>query len=142
MKPYSRRVQYYETDMMGIAHHASYLHWMEEARIDFMDRIGFPYAAMEARNVFSPVRSVRCDYKRSCTFGDGIDISVSVEEFNGVVIVLGYRMTDAKNGDTVCEARSEHCFLNREGRFIRLKREMPDFYARLEEMCAEGKSGE
>ena len=42
MEPYVRPVQYYETDMMGVAHHANYLHWMEEARIDFMDRIGFP----------------------------------------------------------------------------------------------------
>ena len=47
MKPYKRRVQYYETDMMGIAHHANYIHWMEEARIDFMDQLGYSYAQME-----------------------------------------------------------------------------------------------
>ena len=35
--PFHRKVQYYETDMMGITHHANYIHWMEEARIDFMD---------------------------------------------------------------------------------------------------------
>ena len=43
MKDYLHRVQYYETDMMGVTHHANYIHWMEEARIEFMDRIGFPY---------------------------------------------------------------------------------------------------
>ena len=32
MKPYRHLVQYYETDMMGIAHHANYIRWMEEAR--------------------------------------------------------------------------------------------------------------
>ena len=51
MKPYIRKVQYYETDMMGIAHHANYIHWMEEARIDFMDQLGMirslsPYSAI------------------------------------------------------------------------------------------------
>ena len=55
--PFHRKVQYYETDMMGIAHHANYIHWMEEARIDFMDQIGFPYSKMEAMNIFSPVKS-------------------------------------------------------------------------------------
>ena len=45
MKPYIHKVQYYETDMMGITHHANYIHWMEEARIDFMDQLGFPYVA-------------------------------------------------------------------------------------------------
>ena len=52
MKPYIRKVQYYETDMMGVAHHAHYLHWMEEARIDFMQQLGFPYKRMEAEGVF------------------------------------------------------------------------------------------
>ena len=42
------KVQYYETDMMGVAHHANYIHWMEEARIDFMDEIGFPYKWMRS----------------------------------------------------------------------------------------------
>lgn len=37
MRPYVRPVHYYETDMMGVVHHANYIHWMEEARIDFMD---------------------------------------------------------------------------------------------------------
>ena len=40
IKAYVRKIQYYETDMMGIAHHANYIHWMEEARIDFMDQLG------------------------------------------------------------------------------------------------------
>ena len=35
-------------------------------------------------------------------------------------------------GDTVCTARSEHVFLNREGHFVRMKREMPEFCAAIE----------
>ena len=53
MNPYIHKVQYYETDMMGVAHHANYIRWMEEARIDFMDQLGFPYTEMEARGVLS-----------------------------------------------------------------------------------------
>ena len=37
MTPCRHRVNYYETDKMGITHHANYLHWMEEARVDFLD---------------------------------------------------------------------------------------------------------
>ena len=29
MRPYRHRVNYYETDKMGITHHANYIHWME-----------------------------------------------------------------------------------------------------------------
>ena len=49
MNAYRHTVQYYETDRMGIVHHSNYIRWMEEARTDFMDQLGFPYArAVEA----------------------------------------------------------------------------------------------
>lgn len=126
MKAYTRRVQYYETDMMGVTHHANYIHWMEEARIDFMDQLGFPYARMESEGVLSPVRSVACTYKRPSTFGDSIGVHVSVESFDGVVLTIRYEMRNQRN-ELVCEARSEHVFVNKEGRIIRLKREQPEF---------------
>ena len=42
-------------------------------------------------------------------------------------------MTD-RDGETVCEAQSEHVFLNREGHFVRMKREMPEFCAAAEKV--------
>ena len=132
MTTYRHKVQYFETDMMGVVHHADYIHWMEEARVDFLERVGFPYAAMERAGVVSPVRAVRCAYKKPCTFGDEIDIRVWVEDFNGVVLTVGYEMSNAATGELLCEAYSEHVFLKREGGFVRLKRDMPDFCAALE----------
>ena len=126
MNAYIRRVQYYETDQMGVVHHANYLHWMEEARIDFMDQLGFPYAAMEERGVISPVKSIRCDFRHPCAFGEEISVRVSIAAFDGVVMTLRYDMRNPA-GETVCDACSEHVFLNRSGGFVRLKREMPDF---------------
>ena len=137
MEPYTHKVQYYETDMMGITHHANYIRWMEEARINFMDQLGFPYSEMEKKGVFSPVKTLSCEYKHPCTFGDEISVAVSVDSFNGVIMAIVYTMTDQK-GKTVCEARSEHVFLNRDGRFVRLKRDLPDFCAAVEASHHEG----
>ncbi len=131
MNPYLHKVQYYETDMMGITHHANYIRWMEEARIDFMDQLGFPYKKMEADGVFSPVKTVSCEYKQPSTFGDEISIAVSVKSFNGVVMTIEYEMRNQRN-ETVCTACSEHVFLNRDGRFVRMKRDMPDFCRAVE----------
>ena len=135
MQPYARKVQYHETDMMGIAHHANYIRWMEEARVDFLEQIGFPYAKMEAEGVLSPVRSVTCRYRRPCTFGDELNIAVSVEAFNGVVLTVRYDMRKADTGEAVCEARSEHAFVGRDGRIVRLKRDLPDFCAAMEALA-------
>lgn len=138
MRPYLHKVQYHETDMMGIAHHANYIRWMEEARVDFLAQMGFPYRAMEEAGVVSPVRSVRCQYKKSCTFDDELSIAVSVKDFNGVVLTIGYEITNAA-GEVVCAAESEHVFLTREGKFLRMKRDMPEFTAALEALRDEGK---
>ena len=132
MKPYVYKVQYYETDMMGVVHHANYLHWMEEARIDLMDQLGFPYAEMEQKGVFSPVKSLSCEYRNPCSFGDEIRVSVRIDSFNGVVMTIVYEMRSQRD-EIVCSARSEHVFLNREGRFVRMKRDMPEFCAAVGE---------
>ena len=119
------KVQYYETDMMGVTHHANYIRWMEEARIDFMDQIGFPYKRMEAEGILSPVKSLQANYLKPCTFGDEVEITVRITDFNGVVISLAYDMR--LGSEQVFTGTSQHVFLDRGGRFVRMKQVMPDF---------------
>ena len=117
MENYIHKVQYYETDKMGITHHSNYIRWMEEARIDFLDQIGLSYKRLEAAGVFSPVVSVECDFKSPTTFGDAVEVEVRIEEFKGVRLIISYRMTKP-GGETVAAARSVHCFVDREGKPI------------------------
>ena len=140
MKPYTRKVQYYETDMMGIAHHANYIHWMEEARIDFMEQLGYPYAEMESNGIYSPVRSLACEYRHPCTFNDDVEIAVSVAAFNGARLVLRYEMK--KGEQIICSATSEHAFLDEKGRILRLKRAVPELSRKIELLCMHNESGE
>ena len=130
MEVYRHKVQYYETDKMGITHHSNYIRWMEEARIWFLSEIGFSYAKLEEMGVVSPVLSVNCRYLAPSTFDDEVFITVSVSEFRGVKLHLAYKMKDAQD-HTICEAQSEHAFLNREGRPVRMKKEYPDLFAAL-----------
>lgn len=118
---YTHKVQYYETDKMGITHHSNYIRWMEEARIDFLDKHGFPFEKLEQDGIVSPVLSVECSYKKVTLFPEVISIEVKVLEFKGVKLKLGYIMKNLDN-DIVCEASSVHGFLNKEGCPIRLKR--------------------
>lgn len=126
---YKHKVCYYETDKMGITHHSNYIRWMEEARIDFLSQIGWNYDKLEEMGIISPVIAVECKYKQNTTFPDVITILVKVEEFKGVKLKLRYEM---KKGDIlVCEGYSEHCFLNKEGKIISLKKEYLDIYNAL-----------
>ncbi len=132
VQPYIHKVQYYETDKMGITHHSNYVRWMEEARVDYLSQIGWDYARLEEVGVISPVVGVDVRYKGSTVFSDAVTIVVKILECKGVRLKLSYEMGN-EAGKTVCEATSEHCFINTEGRPIRLEKTQPDFYAALVE---------
>lgn len=130
MKPYIHKVQYYETDRMGITHHSNYIRWMEEARVDFLEQAGWGYAKMEASGISSPVTAVQCEYRAPTTFGDTVEIEVSVTEFRGIRLEVAYTMKK-QDGTLVCEAASSHCFFKVNGHILRMKKEFPDLFELL-----------
>ena len=139
MESYRHIVQYYETDRMGITHHSNYIRWMEEARIDVLRQIGWGYDRLEEAGIISPVTSVECRYRKPTTFPDEILIKVSILEYNGVFVKLKYLMS-RQDGVTVCEGISEHCFLTRDLKMMRLKKGYPEFHDLLMSLAEEEKT--
>lgn len=135
MKPYIHKVQYYETDKMGITHHSNYVRWMEEARIEFLDQIGWSYVRMEEEGIISPVLAVDCRYKHSTTFSDEISVTVKVKEFKGVRLILEYTMKNRKDDFVVLTGTTEHCFLNTQSRPINMKKEFPGLFQVLTDLA-------
>ena len=131
---YIHKVNYYETDKMGVTHHSNYIRWMEEARIEFLDRIGYSYFKLEEDGIMSPVIGIECDYKATTTFNDEIEIEVKVKEFKGVRLVIEYVMKNAKTGEIVFTGVSKHCFVNMDGKPIILKKEFREFDETLKKL--------
>ena len=138
MKPYIHRVQYYETDKMGITHHSNYIRFMEEARLDFFKQIGFDYLEFEKLGIISPVVGLNnIKFKKPTTVGDEIEIEVHIKAYTGVTLAIHYTM---KKGDLlVLEGDSEHCFLSKEGRILVIsEKNFPDFHAKMKSLLGEG----
>lgn len=131
MKPYVHKINYYETDKMGITHHSNYIRFMEEARVDYMEQLGWGYDRLEEMGVISPVIGVSCKYRRSTTFGDELVIEVKVEKYGGIKLSLLYALKNLQTGEICAEGRSEHCFLNTEKKPVSLKKEFPELDAVL-----------
>ena len=136
MHSYKHKVSYYETDKMGLTHHPNYLRWMEEARVDYFEAVGAPYHELEERGIYSPVTHMEADYIRGTTYPETVTIETRITEFKGVRMKVSYVMKN-EAGDTVCRARSEHCFLDGEGRLIRVKKEEPELYGLLTDLVEE-----
>lgn len=131
---YQHEVKYYETDKMGITHHSNYIRWMEEARLDFFNQLGLRYDELGKQGIISPVVSVQCQYKLPTTFPELISIDVTVESISPARYTVSYVMRNA-SGKVVCEAKSEHCFINTEGKIVRINKEYPEFHEKLIAMC-------
>lgn len=127
MHTYIHRVNYYETDKMGITHHSNYIRWMEEARADYLKSLGYGLRRLEADGITSPVVSVECRYKQTTTFDDEIKIEVAIEKYNSVKLELSYIMTELATGTVVLTAKSAHCFIDEKGRPIIVKKLFPEF---------------
>ena len=124
--PYEHHAKYYETDQMGIIHHSNYVKWMEEARLDLMDQIGLNYRQMEEMEIISPVLSISVEYHSMVHFDDTVVIQTKLLQYNGIRMEVEYVMTDKETGELRTTARSSHCFLNRAGKPISLKRSYPE----------------
>lgn len=129
--PYTRIAQYYETDQMGIIHHAEYVHWMEEARVDVMEQIGFGYVEMENTGIYCPVLGVTTDYHSMVRFYEKVLIECRIAEYTGLKLTLVYRMTNLSTGQVCTECSSRHGFLDKEGHIISLKRKYPEIHQRI-----------
>ena len=133
---YKRTINYYETDRMGVVHHSNYIRYMEEARTVWLESIKMPFSVLEENNITIPVLGVSCEYKHHVTFEDTIVINLSIKEYNGVRMTVGYNITDLKTGVTVLTGETKHCFTNKDLRPINLKKvnkEFSDNFANLVE---------
>ena len=131
---YTHQTQYYETDQMGIIHHSNYIRWMEEARIAYMDYLGFPYKKVEECGIISPVLSVQCDYKSMTHFGEKVSIEVKLTSFKGVKYEISYVMRDEETQEVRAIGSSRHCYLKKDGQPANIKKELPALYEKI--LCA------
>lgn len=125
MFTYIRKAQYHETDQMGVIHHANYVKWMEEARVAFMDELGFGYRKMEESGVVSPVTGITMEYRRPVRFDDTVELRLRISKYDhGVELEISYAFFDLTTSTLCASAVSRHCFL-KNGKPVSLRRTLP-----------------
>lgn len=134
---FERKINYYETDRMGVVHHSNYIRFLEEARCFWLEKIGMPFHLLEENGITIPVLGVNCTYKYHVTFEDTIQIHAFVKEYTGVRMTIGYEVTEKETGKTVLLGETKHCFTNKNLRPINLKKVAPEFSKKFEKMMEE-----
>lgn len=119
---FERKINYYETDKMGVVHHSNYIRFLEEARCRLLEEEGYPYRQIEEDGLMIPVLEVNCKYKYHVTAFDTILIDIRVVAFDGIKLTVQYTITNKANGNLVMEAETKHCFTNQELRPVNTKK--------------------
>jgi acyl-CoA thioester hydrolase len=115
-------VRYAETDAMGIVHHASYIVWLEAARVEWLKRIGLPYTHIEAMGLAFAVIEVHFTYRGAARFGDDVEVEVWLEELTSRTARYAYRVW---NGESLLgEGYTRHLGQSATGKAMRIPDEV------------------
>lgn len=98
-------VRFYETDMMGIAHHSNHFRWFENARVEYLRHIGITLGSMMDEDVVFPIMNVSCHYNEPARFDDVIRIETYLTKLTRAQMVFKYRMV--RDADDVLLATGE-----------------------------------
>ena len=128
IKLYEHRVSYYETDQMGIVHHSNYIRWFEDARVDFLEQVGFSYDKMEDMGIMIIVLGASCEYKSPARFGERVIIIPKITEYNGFKMTVSYEVINKADGTLLTTWETRHCFTEPDLKPVRVKRDFPEIY--------------
>lgn len=116
------RTRFAETDAMGIIHHAAYLPYLEEARVEYLRSIGHPYDAVrgagEGEGREFPVLEVSVRYRQPLRFDDEVVVSLHVGAVRGASFQIAYLLT--VGGEERATAVTVHGCVDGQGRPARL----------------------
>ena len=137
---YERKINYYETDRMGVVHHSNYIRFLEEARSRWMEELGISMETLENVGYTIPTLEVNCKYKHHVTSGDTIIIEPRITEFNGVRMTVEYNVTEEKKGKNVTEAWTKHCFTDNNLKPVNIKKKSEKVYKVFDELFLDNNS--
>lgn len=92
------RVNYSETDQMGVAYHARYLVWLDVARCEHLRRTGLSYRELEASGLRLVVGEAAIRYRRPARYDDQLRIRCWVRDVASRRVVFGYAVENAETG--------------------------------------------
>ena len=116
-----QRVAFWQTDAMGIMHHANYINLLEMARVLWMDEHDQPYREWVAQERHFAVTRVDVRYKRAVRFDDPVEVAVWVDTVGGASCRIAYELSS--NGDVIATATTEHGMVDGTGRPVRIPAE-------------------
>ena len=107
----SVRVRFAETDAQGIAHHASFVVWLEVARVAYLERHAGGYQAIRDRCIEALTTEVCVRYHRAVYFDETLTIWARCGDLRGARFAYEYSVV--RDGELVADGYTRHATVDR-----------------------------
>ena len=113
------------TDHAGVMWHGSYLEFLEEGRIDALDKVGISYSELSRKGFEIPVVDIKIKYKISFVHGEKVLLN-SQFKFKNKIRLTCKTLFLKSNGNVGADAELGLVFARKINGSIKLVREIPE----------------
>ena len=106
------RIRFAETDAQGIAHHASFVVWLEVARVAYLAKYAGGYQAIRERGIEALTTEVCVRYHRAAYFDETLRVGTRCVDLRGARFTYEYRIE--RDGELVADGYTRHATVERE----------------------------
>jgi acyl-CoA thioester hydrolase len=106
------RIRFAETDAQGIAHHGSFVVWLEVARVAYLEQHAGGYQGIRDTGLEALTTEVYLRYHRAAYFDERLTVWTRCVDLRGARFRYEYRIERA--GELVAEGHTTHAVVDRE----------------------------
>lgn len=103
-----------DTDATGFVYYARYLEWMEAARIDLLEEIGFSFGEILKGSTSAVVRSASANYQAPLRLGETVEISTFISRLGKTNVIISYEFKNISTGQNAGTAEVSIVFIDKE----------------------------
>ena len=113
------RVKFFDTDVMGVAHHSNYIRWFETGRVEFLRAIGIDLNEMMNDGILFPIVEVSAKFHAPARFDEELEIETTAEALTKAKMKFNYSIRRCGDEKILAEGTSMNVFTN-DGKICRL----------------------
>lgn len=103
----THRVNYSETDQMGVVYHANYLVWLDVARTEYLRQQGMSYRDLEGLGLRLMVSELNIRYRRAARYDDPVRVRSWIRDRQSRRVTFGYAVEHAESGELLATATTD-----------------------------------
>lgn len=104
------KIPFYDNDLMGVVWHGNYVKYLEIARCDALEKLGYNYMDMKNDGIMYPIAKLEMKYIKPSSFAENLRVVTIFEEVEPSLIIKYVIYDD--NNQKIFKAKSMQICVN------------------------------